>query len=88
VQKRDRRQRELGATVGRRPAEPIRDAAVVDRCARGRKVRLKLDHGREVLANLAGKVRRHRIRVALGDRVTVAVWPADSTRGFIVYRHG
>ena len=35
---------------------------------------------------LAGKVRRHRIRVVLGDRVTVAVSPYDPTRGFIVYR--
>ena len=40
----------------------------------------------EVLAKLAGKVRRHRIRVVLGDRVTVAVSPYDPTRGFIVYR--
>ena len=39
-----------------------------------------------VLAKLAGKVRRHRIRVVLGDRVTVAVSPYDPTRGFIVYR--
>ena len=40
----------------------------------------------KVLAKLAGKVRRHRIRVVLGDRVTVAVSPYDPTRGFIVYR--
>ena len=39
-----------------------------------------------MLAKLAGKVRRHRIRVVLGDRVTVAVSPYDPTRGFIVYR--
>ena len=43
-------------------------------------------NGHEVLAKLAGKVRRHRIRVVLGDRVTVAVSPYDPTRGFIVYR--
>ena len=48
--------------------------------------RVKLDNGHEVLAKLAGKVRRHRIRVVLGDRVTVAVSPYDPTRGFIVYR--
>ena len=48
--------------------------------------RVKLDNGHEVLAKLAGKVRRHRIRVVLGDRVTVAVSPYDPTRGLIVFR--
>lgn len=48
--------------------------------------RVKLDNGHEVLAKLAGKVRRHRIRVVLGDRVTVGVSVHDPTRGFIVYR--
>src|SRR4029453_5605607 len=54
--------------------------------AKGGKFPGKLDNGHEVLAKLAGKVRRHRIRVVLGDRVTVAVSPYDPTRGFIVYR--
>ncbi len=54
--------------------------------AKGGNFRVKLDNGHEVLAKLAGKVRRHRIRVVLGDRVTVAVSPYDPTRGFIVYR--
>jgi translation initiation factor IF-1 len=54
--------------------------------AKGGNFRVKLDSGHQVLAKLAGKVRRHRIRVVLGDRVTVAVSPYDPTRGFIVYR--
>ena len=55
--------------------------------AKGGNFRVKLDsNSHEVLAKLAGKVRRHRIRVVLGDRVTVAVSPYDPTRGFIVYR--
>ena len=36
--------------------------------AKGGNFRVKLDNGHEVLAKLAGKVRRHRIRVVLGDR--------------------
>jgi translation initiation factor IF-1 len=43
--------------------------------AKGGNFRVKLDNGHE-----------HRIRVVLGDRVTVAVSPYDPTRGFIVYR--
>ncbi|MEZ4367045.1 MAG: translation initiation factor IF-1 [Kofleriaceae bacterium] len=55
--------------------------------AKGGNFRVKLaENGHEVLAKLAGKVRRHRIRVVLGDRVTVAVSPYDPSRGFIVYR--
>ena len=54
--------------------------------AKGGNFRVKLENGHEVLAKLAGKVRRHRIRVVLGDRVTVAVSVYDPSRGFIVYR--
>ncbi len=48
--------------------------------------RVRTDDGLEVLAHLAGKMRRYRIRVVLGDRVTVAVSPYDPTRGRIIYR--
>ena len=47
---------------------------------------VQLDQERTVLAHLAGKLRRNRIRVVLGDRVTVAVSPYDPTRGLIVFR--
>jgi translation initiation factor IF-1 len=40
-----------------------------------------------VQAHLAGKLRRFRIRVVLGDRVTVAVTPYDLAKGRIVFRH-
>ncbi len=43
--------------------------------------------GHRVTAHLAGKLRRHRIRVVLGDRVTVAVSPYDLTKGRITFRH-
>ncbi|MEO6951306.1 MAG: translation initiation factor IF-1 [Polyangia bacterium] len=42
--------------------------------------------GHNVLAQLAGNMRRNRIRVVLGDSVTVAVSPYDPTRGLIVFR--
>lgn len=43
-----------------------------------------MDH--EVLAHLAGKMRRHRIRVLPGDRVRVEMSPYDLNRGRIVFR--
>ncbi len=48
---------------------------------------VQTEAGTEVHAHLAGKLRRFRIRVVLGDRVTVAVSPYDLTKGRIVYRH-
>jgi translation initiation factor IF-1 len=52
------------------------------------KFRVELDNsGHEVMGYLCGKMRRFRIRVLLGDRVTVEVSGYDPDRGRIVYRH-
>ena len=48
---------------------------------------VETDAGTKVQAHLAGKLRKYRIRVVLGDRVTVAVSPYDLTKGRIVFRH-
>ena len=47
---------------------------------------VELENGHVVLAHLAGKMRRFRIRVLPGDRVRVKVSPYDLNRGRIVYR--
>ena len=47
---------------------------------------VETEHGHKVQAHLAGKLRRYRIRVVLGDKVTVAVSPYDLTKGRITYR--
>ncbi|HWH02428.1 MAG TPA: translation initiation factor IF-1 [Gemmatimonadales bacterium] len=49
--------------------------------------RVQLPNGHDVLATLAGKMRRFRIRVLAGDRVTLDVSPYDLTRGRITFRH-
>lgn len=49
--------------------------------------RVELDNGHEVLATIAGKMRKFRIRVLEGDRVKVEVSPYDLTRGRITYRY-
>jgi len=46
-----------------------------------------LEGERTILAHLAGKLRRNRIRVLAGDRVTVEMSPYDLTKGRIAYRH-
>ena len=44
------------------------------------------DAGHEVLAQLSGRMRRFRIKVVPGDRVTVGVSPYDPVRGIITFR--
>jgi translation initiation factor IF-1 len=52
----------------------------------GGNFRIEVQGGHGVLAHLAGRMRRNRIRVVLGDTVTVAVSPYDPSRGLITYR--
>ncbi len=47
--------------------------------------RVRLKDGTEILAHLAGKMRKNHIRVLLGDRVLVELSP-DGARGRIVRR--
>ena len=49
--------------------------------------RVKLDNDHEVLAHTAGKMRKHRIRVLAGDRVTVEMTPYDLSKGRITFRY-
>ncbi len=52
----------------------------------GTQFRVRLDNGHEVLAYLSGKMRRHYIRILLGDRVALEMSPYDLTRGRITFR--
>lgn len=49
--------------------------------------RVLLDNGHEVLARSAGRLRRNRIRILVGDRVTVEMTPYDLSKGRINFRH-
>ena len=49
--------------------------------------KVKLDNGHEVLAHTSGKMRKNRIRVLAGDKVTVEMTPYDLTKGRITFRH-
>ena len=66
--------------------EAIELEGTVTEALAGGKFRVEVDGGHLVLAHLSGKMRKHRIRVVLGDRVLVAVSPYDLTRGRIIYR--
>ncbi len=49
--------------------------------------RVRLENGHETLAYMSGKMKKHRIRVLVGDRVTVEMTPYDLTKGRINFRH-
>lgn len=49
--------------------------------------RVELENGHEVLAHISGKMRKHFIRIAVGDRVNVEISPYDLTKGRISFRH-
>jgi translation initiation factor IF-1 len=48
---------------------------------------IELDGGKIVLGMMAGRLRRNRIKVMNGDRVSVELSPYDLTKGRITYRH-
>ena len=48
--------------------------------------RVQLETGNEVLAHVAGKIRKNFIRIVPGDKVRVELSPYDLTKGRIIYR--
>lgn len=48
--------------------------------------RVKLENDHLILAHTSGKMRKNRIRVLLGDKVTVEMTPYDLTKGRINFR--
>jgi len=67
--------------------DAILTEGVVTECLPNLNFRVQLDNGHEVMAHLAGRMRRNRIRVLMGDRVQVEVSTYDLSRGRIVYRY-
>ena len=60
---------------------------VVDDVLPDSRYRVKLENGHELIAYACGKMRKHRIRILTGDRVTLEISPYDMTKGRITYRH-
>jgi translation initiation factor IF-1 len=52
----------------------------------GAQFRVELENGHQIIAHVAGKMRKHFIRLVPGDSVTVELTPYDLTKGRITYR--
>ena len=48
--------------------------------------RVGLDNGHNIIAYLSGKMRKHRIRILAGDKVSLEMTPYDLSKGRITYR--
>ena len=48
--------------------------------------RVKLENDHEIIAHTSGKMRKNRIRVLAGDKITVEMTPYDLTKGRITFR--
>ena len=49
--------------------------------------RVTLENGHMVTAYVSGKMRKHRITILTGDRVSLELTPYDLTKGRISFRH-
>ena len=49
--------------------------------------RVTLDNGHPIIAYMAGKMRKHRIRIIAGDKVSLELTPYDLSKGRITFRH-
>jgi translation initiation factor IF-1 len=49
--------------------------------------RVTLANGHEVMAHMAGRLKKHRIKILPGDKVTLELTPYDLTKGRINFRH-
>jgi len=64
----------------------IRQRGEVIESLPGSMFRVRLVGGHVVLCHISGRIRKHYIRILMGDRVIVELSPYDLTKGRIVYR--
>ena len=50
-------------------------------------LRVRLEHGHEIIAHISGKMRMHYIRILPGDKVKVEMSPYDLSKGRISFRY-
>jgi translation initiation factor IF-1 len=59
---------------------------VITRVLGGGTMEIQCDNDVTVRGVLSGRMKKHRIKVMVGDRVQISVSPYDTTHGLITYR--
>lgn len=67
--------------------ELIEMQGIVNEVLPDTRFRVTLDNGHELVAYSAGKMKKHRIRILAGDRVSLELSPYDLSKGRISFRH-
>lgn len=67
--------------------EELEFEGIVDEVLPDARCRVKLDNGHSVIAYTSGRMKKNRIRILAGDRVTITMTPYDLTKGRITFRH-
>ena len=66
--------------------EPIELQGTVTQVLPGTLFRVALPNGHEIPAHISGKMRKHFIRINVGDRVNIEITPDDLSKGRITFR--
>jgi translation initiation factor IF-1 len=67
--------------------EHIEMNGVVSEVLPDSRYRVTLDNGHQLIAYSAGRMRKHRIRILAGDKVSLELSPYDLGKGRITFRH-
>lgn len=67
--------------------EVVEYEGVIDEVLPNTMFRVTLANGHAITAYASGKIRKHRIRILAGDKVTIEISPYDLSKGRISFRH-
>jgi translation initiation factor IF-1 len=67
--------------------ELIEMQGVVNEILPDSRFRVTLEHGHQLIAYTAGRMRKHHIRILAGDNVSLELSPYDLSKGRITFRH-
>ncbi len=77
----------IGVCVMPEKEEMIRVDGVVIEVLPATMYRVRLENSHELLAHISGKMRKHFIKITVGDKVSLDISPYDLSKGRITYRH-
>ena len=67
--------------------EMVEYEGVIDEVLPNTMFRVTLENGHSLTAYASGKMRKHRISILAGDKVTIEISPYDLNKGRISFRH-
>ena len=75
-----------GERMAKQKEEALEVEGVVTQALANTRFRVEIEGGHQVTAHVAGRMRKHFIRIVPGDKVRVELSPYDLTKGRITFR--